>query len=334
MVEQQKVAYITGATGCVGRNLVDELLDEGWKVITLVRKSSQLSRLHRIDEVEVRVVDLHRIESVRDVLHAADAIFHVAGNMSYWKPERHTQWRDNVLATRNLARVALEKGIAKFIFTSTGAVWTESSDNRCEAMQMEYSYSRTKRLAELEVLDEAKNGLNACIVQLPIVMGRYDQNGYSQIFGIIKSGKIGYAFPGEFRFSHAGDVAKAHMAAYHRGVSGKYYYIAGLKATWQEVFQKIADRVGSSAQIKVAPKWWLVIASHLLVAVSFFTKKRPMFTPDLIRLLDKDRNNINPSELDETYERQKVIDDLDWSPVKTIDDMVNDCADWLDEGPH
>lgn len=328
---KQKVAYVTGATGCVGRNLVDELLDDDWKVIVLIRKSSNLSRLHRIDEVEVIEADLYQIASVRRVLHAADVLFHVAGNMSYWKPEEHSQWKDNVLTTRNLARIALEKGIEKFIYTSTGAVWTEQGDNRCEAMMMKYAYTRTKRLAELEVLDEVKNGLNACIIQMPIVMGRYDQNGYSKIFEVIKSGKIRYAFPGIFYFCSADDIAKAHIAAFKNGVSGKYYCIWGIESTWQEVFQSIADKVGAKTKIKVAPKWWLFIASYLLVFISFFTKKRPMFTPGLIKLLDNDRNDANPCKVDEEYEKKKIVDDLNWLPVKTIDDMVRDCHDWLVE---
>ncbi len=76
-------AYLTGGTGCVGRNLLDELLKNNWEVIVLHRRSSDLSKLDGCD-VEFREVDLHWGHSVvKAISEPADALFHTAGNVSY-----------------------------------------------------------------------------------------------------------------------------------------------------------------------------------------------------------------------------------------------------------
>jgi dihydroflavonol-4-reductase len=116
-----KTAYLTGATGCIGRNLVNELQKDGWNIIVLHRKSSDLSKLDGCN-VSFQEVDITDIDSVRKALSKpADVLFHLAANLSTYWGDADIQWKENVLATRNLTTVAMERGIGRFIFTSTGA---------------------------------------------------------------------------------------------------------------------------------------------------------------------------------------------------------------------
>src|SRR3954451_24410785 len=115
------IGYVTGATGCIGRNLVNELVRDGWDVVVLHRQSSDLSRLEGCP-VRFQEVDLYDPARTREGLQrGADAVFHVAGNTSHWAREAGRQWRDNVLATRNLVDAAVARRVKKFVFTSTGA---------------------------------------------------------------------------------------------------------------------------------------------------------------------------------------------------------------------
>ncbi len=146
-----KICYVTGATGCVGRNLVDELIIDNWDIVVLHRKSSDLSRLKGC-KVSFQEVDLCNVDSVRNsIAHNADAIFHVAGNTSHWDKEADQQWKDNVLTTRNLVQAALENKTKRLIFTSTGATNPHQWTDERMALKIKEGYIRTKRLAELEV---------------------------------------------------------------------------------------------------------------------------------------------------------------------------------------
>ena len=116
-------AIVTGATGCVGRNLVDELLKDNWEVMVLHRKSSNVNRLKGL-AIKLIEVDLHDFYSVINAIpEGFDAIFHAAGNVSHWPLEADIQYKDNVIATRNLVKVAELRKVKRFIFTSTGATF-------------------------------------------------------------------------------------------------------------------------------------------------------------------------------------------------------------------
>ena len=167
-------AIVTGATGCVGRNLVDELLKDNWEVMVLHRKSSNVNRLKGL-AIKLIEVDLHDFDSVINAIpEGFDAIFHAAGNVSHWPLEADIQYKDNVIATRNLVKVAELRKVKRFIFTSTGATFLHAHKSVAEANKINCDYIRTKLLSEFEVNDGIARGLDAVIIRPCIIMGKYD----------------------------------------------------------------------------------------------------------------------------------------------------------------
>jgi len=322
-----KKAYVTGATGCIGRNLIDQLLLDKWKVIIAHRKTSDLSRLYGCD-VTFKEVDLYDLEStIKSIPNKTNAIFHVAGNTSYWKANKEIQRKDNVLVTHNLVKAAIEKKVKRFIFTSTGATDPWNATTKEEAELIDSSYIRTKRLAELEVYDGIKQGLDAVIVKPIIVMGKYDYNSYQQIFEGIKSGKIRRAFPGTFVFCHATDVANGHIQAYKHGRKGESYLFGGPHVTWVELFNKISLLCGARPITKAYPKWLLYCVATILEKISYFTRKKPMMTPEVVYLLTMKLKNKLDVELAAT-EELKTFTELG-NKSASIDAKVQEAYKWL-----
>lgn len=316
-----KQGYVTGATGCVGRNLVNELIKENWNIVILHRKSSDISRLKGL-KVSFQEVDLYDLSSVRKSIPInVDAIFHVAGNTSHWSKEAPQQWKDNVLATRNLVQVALENKVKRFIFTSTGATLPYQMTNEKSASAIHPPYVKTKRLAEIEVYAGIEKGLDAVVLHPIIVVGAYDYNSYSQIFLNFKKSPINFAFPGRIAFCHAEDVAIAHIQAFKRGKSGEHYVLGGTYTTWLEVFQKIATTVGASTKVRLAPQWLLKLTSYMFVFISIFTNKKPLLTPELVNLLH-DAPDVTKEE------KRKAQEELGYES-RSLDAMIDDCYTWL-----
>jgi nucleoside-diphosphate-sugar epimerase len=315
-----KTAYVTGGTGCVGRNVINELLREGWNVIAAHRQSSQVSRLAGID-VELGEVDLHDLDSVRQsVPEGIDAIFHVAANTSHWPLEEEAQWKDNVLATRHLVEVALEKRVGRFIFTSTGATFPFRETSKDEAQRIPSAYVRTKRLAELEVHDGIRRGLDAVITQPAIVFGAFDYNSYSQIFMAMEAGQLG-VLPGTIEFCHARDVAMAHLRSFERGRTGESYPLGGPSSTWLDVYRKIAALLNVPAPRSATPVWVLYAIAYPLLWSSYLTRKKPLITPQILHLLKL--GGKTPPDV----ERKSRVE-LGYRSA-SIDQMIDDCYQWL-----
>lgn len=319
-----RVACVTGGTGCVGRNIVEELLggNEPWEVVVLHRKSSDLSRLDGCN-VRFQEVDLHDLSSVRAAIpQGADVIFHAAGNTSHWRKEELSQWKDNVLATDNLARVALEHGVGRFIFTSTGATLPYQWNSAEQVSEIRNNYVRTKREAELRLYEYAAQGLDIVILHPIIVVGEFDYNSYSQLFTALKTAPIKFAFPGSIMFCHARDVARAHVAAYFKGCSCERYVLGGPHHTWKEFSEQVLALVapGSESSVHVLPRWLLKIMAYGAASLSYFTGRKPFISPDLVDLL-RDAPDL------QVYDRLKA--QLLGYESSSLNAMVSDCYRWL-----
>jgi dihydroflavonol-4-reductase len=319
------LACVTGATGCIGRNIVDDLLQNGWSVIVFHRKSSDLSRLAGCN-VRFQEVELTDLESIRKGMpEGVDAIFHVAANLSHWSMPRvvQQQWRDNVLGTRFLVQAALEKKARRFIFTSTWATHRYADTDEVAAERISIPYVRTKRLSELEIYKGMENGLDAVILQPIITFGPYDYNNYSQFFEIMRAGGLmsRYALPGKISFCHAQDVAVAHRHAYERGRRGEHYVLGGTYTTWLECFQKIAKIVGTKPPQHTFPPWILWGFVHASDVVGRLINKEPLLTPETFELIRGEPDVPYPDKL-------KSKTELGYES-RSLEVMLEDAYRWL-----
>jgi 2-alkyl-3-oxoalkanoate reductase len=114
-------ALVTGATGFLGRHLVQRLLQEGEEVWVLAR-TSQPAALLQGPGVRVVEGDVRRWLSLRQAVQGADVVFHCAG-----KTEPTGRWVDflevNVLGTERVIQAALEHGVRRIVHVSSIGVY-------------------------------------------------------------------------------------------------------------------------------------------------------------------------------------------------------------------
>lgn len=106
------VVALTGATGFVGRATLDRLLEAGWHVRALTRRSQQARQ--GISWVEGA---LDQPESLADLCEGADAVLHIAGVVN--APDAAGFEAGNVTGTANLLHAAKERGISRFVHVSS-----------------------------------------------------------------------------------------------------------------------------------------------------------------------------------------------------------------------
>jgi dihydroflavonol-4-reductase len=113
-----RTAFVTGGTGFVGLNLVAQLREKDWKVVAIHRPGSATARL----AAELRQAGLDDPAALAEAMpEGADAVFRVAGNVSWWRMHDERQHRVNVEGTRNVVTAALQRGAKRFIHTSSAA---------------------------------------------------------------------------------------------------------------------------------------------------------------------------------------------------------------------
>src|SRR5687768_5535737 len=97
------IAAVTGGTGFIGVPLVKALVARGDRVRVLARPTSDVS-MH--DGVEIVRGDLFDAASVYRLCAGADAVFPVAGDLSFWRGHNAHQDRINIDGTRSVMKAA------------------------------------------------------------------------------------------------------------------------------------------------------------------------------------------------------------------------------------
>ena len=245
-----KTAFVTGASGFIGTNLVKQLGEAGWSVIAMHRETSDLTYLRQFPATLV-VGDI----GDRDFLAGAipegvDALFHVAGNVSFDSAGDEAQTHANVAGTRAVVEVAVAKNVGRFIQTSTGAVWglhdgvpiDETAPSN--ALELPVNYCRTKKMAEDIVLAAVADGLDAVCINPGNVVGPYDRVIWGPFVQAIASGALTTVGSGGGSFCHIDETAKAHITAYARGGRGERYILAGANESFAAAAGIVSELVG------------------------------------------------------------------------------------------
>ena len=124
-----QIAVVTGANGFVGSHLVDHLIDKGYQVRCIVRKTSNLRWLEN-KSIELYDGGLFDRENIRKAFDGANYIYHVAGVVKAKKPEGY--YKGNVEATKVLLEIAEEfkEKIKRFLIVSSQTVTGPSLDGK------------------------------------------------------------------------------------------------------------------------------------------------------------------------------------------------------------
>ena len=248
-----KTAFVTGASGFIGVNLVRQLGEAGWSVTAMHRETSDLTYLRQLPATRVvgDIGDRAFLESA--IPDGVDAVFHVAGNVSFDSSGDAAQTHAHVAGTRAVVEAAKARNAKRFVHTSTGAVFglhdgvpiDESAPSNADEIPV--NYYRTKKAAEDIVLEAAASDLDAVCVNPGNVVGPYDRVIWGPFVQAIASGAMTTVGTGGGAFCHVDETARAHISACERGGRGERYILAGANETYETVAGIVAALVGVAA---------------------------------------------------------------------------------------
>lgn len=146
---------VTGGSGFIGSNLVDRLVEEGYRVVVFDNQSSESNdKFYKNDSpnVSYHKVDIADYDSVRSLFNGVKYVFHLAAESRIGPCIENPLLavRTNVTGTSVLLQCAREANVERFVFSSTSAIYGLQQAPHTEGLRESClnPYSSTKYCAE------------------------------------------------------------------------------------------------------------------------------------------------------------------------------------------
>jgi nucleoside-diphosphate-sugar epimerase len=291
---------ITGSTGFIGRRLINAV-DGKVQVLSRIKQPGY----------DTIVCNLERELIPDNAVSNINTVFHLAGfahDVRDASKINDLYQKVNVEATVQLANLAVESGVKRFVFVSSvkagGGVTPDKCINEANQGEPEGVYGKTKREAELALLEIGKNSnMHVSIIRPSLVYGPDVKGNLKLMLSYIKKGR----FPplpetGNKRsMIHVDDLVKAILLVARDNRTNGEIFIAtdGVPHSSREIYEAMC-----SVTHKSVPKWSI-----------------PKFVFDMFSVISpKIRYKVDKLLGDECYSSKK-LESLGFSAQRTLKEM-------------
>ena len=300
---------LTGASGRIGRHLVDALLKDGEDVRVLIK-----GKMIEFENVETFYGDLLDIESLKKAVNGVDVIYHLAAITDYLAP-KDLMWKVNVLGTRNLLEVSKGK---KIIYLSTTAVMgkklKEMPANENTPCHPSNYYGKTK--LEAEKLVKENGGI---IIRSADVIGP-DSFVNDVVISKLEEGKLPFIGDGKnfIHYIHINDLIQALLLAKKIGKPGEVYIIAGKDVrTQKDCWDLICKYLNVPPPTKSVSASLAMIQAYSKLLKFKINKRQPSLIPEYIEKITANR----------TFDISKARKELGFDPKISYEEAAKEMVE-------
>ncbi len=317
---------LTGASGFIGSHLAERLVDLGYDVTCMVRKTSNVEFLKTLN---VRLVygSLEDRDSLRRVVTNVDLIYHPAGLIkARCRPDFFTV---NCEGTRNLLNAIIEasSGLQRFVYFSSQAAVGPAPDptplTESAPLKPITNYGKSKAEGERIIRELAhKHDIPFTIIRPPAVFGPRDME-ILFFYKEARRGSLTVIGNPDKRLSivYVRDLVDGTILAAEsdRGVNETFFIAYDKPITWQWIATHIGEVLGRECRLRVIPYPVAYMVAFISELYSSLNGRVSMINRDKIRELAQRYWVCSPA---------KIREHLHFAPGSSIEYAMATTAEW------
>lgn len=319
----ERKILITGGTGFLGTHLVRQFLDAGAKNLRVM--ASSVPAWMTDAGVEPFAGSVTRKEDVSAATKNCEAIYHLAGKVSFDYDGAAKMNKLHVEGTRLLAHAAKENKVKNFILASSsgtsaitedGEIVDETFPQPVEILS-KWAYYASKYYQEKTALKAFNDkGERLVILNPSLLLGSGDERlSSTKVVLDFMAKKLPITPSGGLNFVDARDAASAFVNALDKGRHQERYLLGAVNWTVKEFFARLERLTGVSAPMFSVPKSIAVAGSNFISTLyKTFDKPAPF-----------EASEVEMGEYFWYFDSTKAAEELNFTtrdPMETLQDTI------------
>lgn len=288
MGKNTRTVFVTGATGFVGRYLVSNLINGGFRVYVFTRDPGRYAKPD--ERIKIIAGDITQRIDLPDEINV---VYHCAGVIN----KEDLMEGVNVHGTRMIADAALRCNCRLVHLSSAGVVGKTQENNNIDEYTVcrpQSLYEKTKLEAELVIKERVALGLRAQVLRPTIVFGvgrAPAKDSFLHLVATIKTGRYRNIGSGEgiYNIIHVSEVVRAMRALDNDGISNGGIYFINTPISFREFASVVGaatiGKMGGAPAIPYPAAYCIAVFFSALSTVT--GRKMPLTISRLKALTDK-----------------------------------------------
>ncbi|MDD3383609.1 MAG: NAD-dependent epimerase/dehydratase family protein [Bacilli bacterium] len=319
----ERLYIVTGANGHLGTALLKLLDKNNSKVRALILQNDIIHEKYS-KNIEFYYGDV----TVKDTLNSIfsniemyeTVVIHCAGIVSIASKFDTNVFNVNVNGTKNIADLALENKVKRFIYISSVHAFEELKKGKTIKEVKRFNpdkvvglYAKTKAIASNYVLDKVNEGLDAIIIHPSGIFGPYDygKSHSSQFLIDYANGDLKVSLNGGYDFVDVRDVAKGVLSAVDKGKKGECYILSNDFFKVNDLMNLIASFTNKKPIRYIFPMWIAKLTAPFSEIYYKSKKQPPLFTTYSLYTLTSNAK----------FSHKKATKTLNYAPRKMVDTL-------------
>ena len=278
--------FITGATGFLGKQVLEKLTKTKHELFCLVRKNNPSIEKLRSSGVNVIEGDVRDKSSILQGMKGCDWVINLANHYTFWEPDKSVYMTTNVDGTRNVMKCALENKVSKVVHISSVVTYGKPVEvpfkEDSTPGPVRYSdYAQTKFEGDQIAWDLYKNkDLPLVMIYPTAVLGAGDPKASgAYVSGLVRKSLPAAVFKNSIlTWVYVKDVAEGIIKAFEKPNNiGERYFIGKHQISFKDFNKMISEISGVSTPFISMPDFLAMFSAYMLTGLSNLIKKPPIW---------------------------------------------------------